>query len=368
MARSLTRFRRLILSLGSVTLAGDTAFNLANRIDLINATLSTGGNAYNLTLNGDTYFQWQNTTVDAALANINLAGGTWGLVGQNSFGNPADTLTLSANSTLIFYGTSYVNKGVDFQGGLIQTGGGNNVMNGPMTLESGFDTVEIGGGTSLTLSNILSGNGTLDMSGGSGLLTVAGNSPSYIGNLYVNGGTVTLNGSIGGTVTDKLNTSFGGSGSASGLVDVSGTFLPGAAGAAGTFNAQGGLTLENGATVTMDLAPNLAVGGGTNDLVVVTGNLTVSGNNITINPLLGTLASGSYTLFTYSGNLTGTFGTAATVAPSRYSFTIDTTSTAHQVKLIVSGSADTLVWNNGTGQRSVGCAKFRQLEQLDHAC
>ena len=80
-------------SLGSVTLAGDTAFNLANRIDLINATLSTGGNAYNLTLNGDTYFQWQNTTVDAALANINLAGGTWGLVGQNSFGNPADTLT-----------------------------------------------------------------------------------------------------------------------------------------------------------------------------------------------------------------------------------------------------------------------------------
>ena len=59
---------------------------------------------------------------------------------------------------------------MDFQGGLIQTGGSNNVMNGPMTLESGFDTVEIGGGTSLTLSNILSGNGTLDMSGGSGLL------------------------------------------------------------------------------------------------------------------------------------------------------------------------------------------------------
>jgi fibronectin-binding autotransporter adhesin len=333
-------------SLGSVTLAGNTSFNLANRIDLINATLSTGGNAYNLTLNGNTYFQWQNTTVDAALGNINLTGGTWGLLGQNSFGNPANTLTLSANSTLVFYGTSYVNKGVDFQGGLIQTAGGDNVMNGAMTLESGFDTFQIGGGTSLTLSNILSGSGTLYMSGGSGSLVLAGNSPSYTGNVTVNGGTVTLNGSIGGTVTDKINTTLAGSGSASGLVDVSGTFLPGAASVAGTFHAQGGLTLESGAALTMDLAPNLAIGGGTNDLVAVTGDLTVNGNNITINPLVGTLATGTYTLFTYTGSLIGSFGTAATVAQSRYSFTIDT-STAHQVKLIVSGVADTLAWNNG---------------------
>ncbi len=333
-------------SLASVTLAGNTAFNLANRVDLINATLNTGGNAYNLTLNGNTYFQWQNTTVDAALGNINLTGGSWGLVGQNSFGNPANTLTLSANSTLVFYNTSYVNKGVDFQGGLIQTAGGNNVMNGAMTLEPGFDTFQIGGGTSLTLSNILSGTGTLDMSGGSGSLVLAGISPSYTGNLYVNGGTVTLNGSIGGTVTDKINTTLAGSGSASGLVDVSGVFLPGAASVAGTFNAQGGLTLEGSAAVTMDLAPTLAIGGGTNDLVAVTGNLTVNGNNITINPLVGTLATGSYTLFTYTGSLIGSFGPATTVAPSRYGFTIDT-STAHQVKLIVSGVANTLAWNNG---------------------
>jgi fibronectin-binding autotransporter adhesin len=333
-------------SLASVTLAGDTAFNLANRIDLINATLSTGGNAYNLTLNGNTYFQWQNTTVDAALGNINFASGTWGLVGQNSFGNPANTLILSVNATLLYYGTSYVNKGVDFQGGLIQTAGGDNVMNGAMTLEPGFDTIQVGGGTSLTLSNILSGSGTLYMSGGSGSLVLAGNSPSYTGNLYVNGGTATLNGSIGGTVTSKINTTLAGSGSASGLVDVSGAFLPGTAGVAGTFQAQGGLTLEGGAAVTMDLVPNLTIGGGTNDLVVVAGNLTVNGNNITINPLVGTLATGTYTLFTYTGNLVGSFGTAATVAQSRYGFTIDT-STAHQVKLIVSGVANTLAWNNG---------------------
>jgi len=333
-------------SLASVTLAGDTSFNLANRIDLINATLSTGGHAYNLTLNGNTYFQWQNTTVDAALGNINFASGTWGLVGQNSFGNPASTLTISVNSTLLYYGTSYVNKGVDFQNGLIQTAGGDNVMNGAMTLESGFDTFQVGGGTSLTLSNILSGTGTLYMSGGSGSLVLAGNSPSYTGNVFVNGGSVTLNGSIGGTVTSKINTTLAGSGSASGLVDVSGAFLPGTAGVAGTFNAQGGLTLEGSAAVTVDLAPNLAIGGGTNDLVAVTGDLNVNGNNITINPLTGTLANGTYILFTYTGNLNGSFGTASTVSQSRYGFAIDT-STPHQVKLNVTGVANVLAWNNG---------------------
>ena len=69
-------------------------------------------------------------------------------------------------------------------------------------------------------------------------------------------------------------------------------------------------------------------------------------NNITINPLTGVLASGSYTLFTYSGNLIGSFGTASTLAPSRYSLALDT-STPHVVKLTVTGTADTLEWNNG---------------------
>src|SRR6185312_16003642 len=90
----------------------------------------------------------------------------------------------------------------------------------------------------------------------------------------------------------------------------------------------------------------LSVGGGVNDLVAVTGDLNVNGNNITINPLNGTLANGSYTLFTYTGTLNGSFGSASTVSQSRYGFTIDT-STAHQVKLIVSGVPNVLAWNNG---------------------
>ena len=332
----------------SVTLAGNTTFGVPNRWDLINATLGTGGNAYNLTLNSSTYFEWSSVSVDPALANINLLSGTWGVKGSTTFGNPGSTLTLSPGAQLVFWNPNvYMNKAVDFQAGAtISVGGGDHIMNGAMTLETGFCSFSIAGGTSLTVSNVLSGNGTIYINGGTGTLVLGGNSPSYTGNVSLYTGSVVVNGTIGGTMTSQSGTTVAGGGTVSGLADVSGALLPGTAGAAGTFHAQGGLTLEGGAAVTMDLAPTLGIGGGTNDLVAVTGDLTVNGNNITINPLVGTLATGTYTLFTYTGNLIGSFGTAATVAQSRYGFTIDT-STAHQVKLIVSGVANILAWNNG---------------------
>lgn len=332
----------------SLTLAGDTTLGMPTRWDLSSATVGTGGNPYNLTLTGTGYFQWNNVAVDPALANINLLAGTWGVVGTTTFGNPASTLTLASGATLTFYNPNvYLNKGVDFQSGAtISVGGGNHVMNGAMTLEPGYCSFNIPSSTSLTVSNVLSGSGTIYLNGGSGTLTLGGNSPAYTGNVALYTGTVVANGALGGTITSQAGSTVAGGGSVAGLVDVSGALLPGAAGAAGTFSAQGGLTLESGASVTMDLAPTTGVGGGTNDLVSVTGDLTVNGNNISINPLTGTLANGTYTLFTYTGNLIGSFGTAATASQSRYGFTIDT-SVPHQVRLIVTGVPNLLAWNNG---------------------
>jgi len=332
----------------SITLAGDTTFGIPNRWDLINATVGTGGNAYNLTFNNSTYFEWSSVAVDPALANINLLSGTWGVKGSTTFGNPSSTLTLSPGATLTFWNPNvYMNKAVDFQSGAaISVGGGDHIMNGTMILESGFCLFNISGGASLNISNVLSGSGSFYANGGSGTVILSGNSPSFTGGVALFSGQLTLNGTIGSGISSLAGTTLAGSGKANGLVDVGGAFYPGGVSAAGTFSAAGGLTLESGGPVTMDLAPTLGIGGGTNDLVVVTGDLTVNGNNITINPLVGTLATGNYTLFTYTGNLIGSFGTAATVAQSRYGFTIDT-STAHQVKLIVSGVANTLAWNNG---------------------
>jgi len=338
----------------SITLAGDTTFDYPNRWDLGSTnggvTLSTGGNAYNLTLNSSGYFEWLNLSIDPALANINLVSGTLGIAGSTTFGNSNDTLTLGSSAELVFYGSPYstLNKGIDFQdGAIISCTGGNNFMSGAMTLEVGYCTFDISGGTSITISNVLSGTGVFYQQGGSGTITLDGNSPSFTGGVLLYEGQLTLNGIIGSGITAESGSTVAGSGNAEGLVDVSGALLPGSASAAGTFTASG-LTLENGATITMDLAPATTVGDGTNDLIVVNGNLTVNGNNININPLAGTLASGTYTLFTYTGTLNGSFGTASTSSSSRYNFTIST-STPHQVNLVVTGMANLLKWNNGAG-------------------
>ncbi|HUA65619.1 MAG TPA: autotransporter-associated beta strand repeat-containing protein [Alphaproteobacteria bacterium] len=340
----------------SVTLAGDSTFSYPNRWDFDASSpggvvLSTGGNPYNLTLNGSTYFQWQNVSVDPALANINLEGGEFGIVGSTTFGNPTGVLTIGPSAALVFYGGSanFMNKGVDFQsGGYIDNNGGNNIMTGAMTLETGYADFEINSG-SLTVSNVLSGSGVFYVQGGTGPVAIDGNSPAFTGSVLLYDGQVTLNGLIGSGVTTEANTTLTGSGTAEGLVDISGGFLPGNANSGATFNAAGGLTLEGGAGLTNGLAPTLS---GSSDLTAVTGNLTVNGNTIYINPFSGGLQSGAvYPIITYSGTLTGSFAGAQTLLPTAYSFTVTniTSTTPKQIAVIVSGSAANLTWNNGSG-------------------
>jgi autotransporter-associated beta strand protein len=333
----------------NIILTGDTAFYYPTRWDLGSASggsvLGTDGNPHNLTLNGNSgYFEWKNLAVLAPLANINLASGTLGVAGTTSFGDSNATLAIYPGAGLTFYGPSVtVNKNVDFQNGAtINNGSGSTVMNGAMTLEAGNCAVTVGGGTTLTINDVLTGSGIFSQDNGSGTTVLNGNSPSFSGGIELYEGQITLNGLIGGGLTNIAGSTLAGSGSAGGWVDLAGAFYPGGVGAPGTFRA-GGLTLESSCSLTMDLAPSPAGG---NDLIAVTGDLRVSGNNISINPILGTLASGIYRLFNYTGNLTGTFGTASMVAPSRYTLSIDT-SVPHEVNLIVSGTSELLAWNNG---------------------
>ena len=339
-----------------ITLTGDTTFGYANRWDLNSATLSTGGNPYNLTLAGNgysgSYLEWSSLAIDPALANINIASVTLGLKGSTSLGNPSGTLTLTPNGALTFYNPNVaINKQVDFQAGsFINVGGGDHIMAGAMTLEPGYCSFNINGGTSLTISNVLSGSGTMYLNGGSGSLILAGNSPSYSGNVLVYNGTVVLNGLIGGSITSQSATTVAGSGTADGLVDVSGALQPGKAGVAGTFHAQGGLTLEGGAALTCDLSASTA---GANDLVQIGGDLNLNGNNLNINPTGGGLANGTYTLVTYTGNMNGSFGTVATTFATSYMLVLTnvTTTTPKQIQLIVTGNSQSsqLIWNNASG-------------------
>jgi fibronectin-binding autotransporter adhesin len=334
----------------NIILTGDATFTYPTRWDLGSSdggsVLGTDGNPHDLTLNSSVnYIEWNNLSVLPPLANINIAAGNLGVVGSTTFGDTNATLAIYPSAQLTIYGASVVvNKNVDFQNGAtIDNAYGANTMNGIMTLEPGTGTVIVGGGTTLTLNDVLTGSGVFYQTTGTGTTILNGDSPSFTGGIALYNGQITLNGSIGGGITNFADTILAGSGSAGGPVDLSGAFYPGGVGTPGTFTAGGGLTLESSATLTMDLAPSL---GGASDLIAVTGNLTVNGNNISLNPISGTLADGTYPLFTYTGSLSGTFGTASTVAASRYTFTINT-STPGQVNLVVTGTADVLEWNNG---------------------
>ncbi|HEY9509654.1 MAG TPA: autotransporter-associated beta strand repeat-containing protein, partial [Verrucomicrobiae bacterium] len=222
----------------SVTLAGDTTFNFPNRWDLSGATLSTENHPYNLTLNSAGYFEFKNVAMDSALADITIASGNLGLIGTTSLGDPAATLTLSSGAALTFYNDGgnnvSITKHMDFQSGAsINVGGGNDVINGSMILADGYCSFNIGGGTSLTLSNTLSGPGIIYPNTGNGTLILAGNSPAFSGGVALYNGEVVLNGSIGSGITGVFDTRVSGTGTASGLVDISGALLPGRTGVAG---------------------------------------------------------------------------------------------------------------------------------------
>jgi fibronectin-binding autotransporter adhesin len=354
----------------SITLTGDATFDYPNRWDFASgSTIGTGGNAYNLTLVSSGYFQWGNTTLDPALGNINLTSGQLGVVGTTTFGNPSSTLTLSAGAALVFYGSpySFVNKQVDFQSGAaIDCYGGNNIMSGGMTLEPGFCQFNISSGTSLSISNVLTGSGVFYLNGGTGSAILLGNSPSFTGGVALYTGGLVLDGTIGSGITSQSGTVVAGRGTANGIVDVSGALQPGDQNVAGTFAAVGGLTLESGASLTEGLSTTI---GGNNDLVAVTGNLSVNGNTIFINPTGGILQNGIYPLITYTGSLAGSFAGVQTVSPSVYTLTLTniTTTSPKQIGVIVSGSPSVLLWNNGANNGEWDFSSFNWSNVVTHA-
>lgn len=185
------------------------------------------------------------------------------------------------------------------------------------------------------------------------------------GGIY--GGALAINGTLGSGVVCEGGAILGGSGTVNGLSDVFGALLPGNGNAAGTFNAAGGLTLESGATVTNGLSTTV---NGSNDLIVVSGGLTVNDNPIVINPLGGTLQNGIYPLIKYTGGLSGSFGAIQTASPSIYSLTLTniTSTTPNEIAVIVSGTPSALFWNNASGNDQWDVlGSFNWTDMVDHA-
>ncbi len=318
----------------------------------------------------------------AETSTYNLSGGSI------SFGSAPSVTTPSAGGELA--GGIYV--GIDGTGIFNQTGGtvtSNYVVLDNRTDTAGTDQYNLSGGT-LNLSSswgIIRRNtsaefnfsgGTIRNSGSGVIaaidspLTVsntpvldtngASNGLNLVQGLTGSAGTLTAQG--GGTVFLNGTSTFPGTLSIADATVLSGTgTFPGNAsinnvspGATTPYASPGTLTLgDPGAgattttvtgTATFDLnAVDSAFG---NDKVVVNDDLNLTGSKILPRFYNGVPLAGTYTLYTYSGLLTGTpvLDPAFTGVTPSLGFTIDTTVTG-VVSLIVTGSAAGLTWVGG---------------------
>jgi autotransporter-associated beta strand protein len=210
-------------------------------------------------------------------------------------------------------------------------------------------TVALGNNT-LTLTNaagtfagVISGGGGL-VKQGSGLFTLAG-ANDYTGATTVADGNLRVNGSVAGAVTVQSGATLSGIGSVGGLVTVQSGGTLSAGQSPGTITL-GALNLNAGSTSVFELGSPGVVGGATNDLVNVTGNLTLGGT-LSVNAP----SAGYYRLFNY-GTLTPS--NFAAISGSSNGTPVVLTNVPNQVNLSIAAAGQRIQFWDGADQAGNG--------------
>jgi len=148
------------------------------------------------------------------------------------------------------------------------------------------------------------------------------NDPTAVGN--------TSSGTGSGAVTIAVTATLGGTGRVGGALTIDGTVAPGAT--LGTLKVGGNVALDATSHTAIDFA-----NGGLSDLLDITGNLTI--NSGAFLDLTGS-GAGPWTIASYTGLLTGTFGANVTGLPSGYAVDYGTSGL---IKIVSAGVAGD--WN-----------------------
>ena len=358
------------LSFGGGTLLANATLDLgAARTMTLNAgggTLDVPG-ANVLAVSGVVSGSGSLTKVDTGSLILSAANTNNGTVAVNG-----GILIMAASNNL---GDGSATNALSFSGGTLQSTGVSVDLGAtrPVVAGSGGGTLDVPNSNTLTISGSISGSGNLTKTS-PGALIFSGASPSYTGTTALNAGqltvsgsaaasattvasgallngtgtvgTVTVSGQLDGTLTaGPVTVASGGLATGNlttGALTVSGsaTISPGGPGLSGTINTSG-LTLNSGAIVNFDVGTTAAGG---SDSIAVTGDVALNGATLNINRI-GGFGAGTYTLLTYTGNLTSQGLTLGTVPPG-YLCALDFT-VPNKINLNVSLNAVAHTWTAG---------------------
>jgi autotransporter-associated beta strand protein len=249
-----------------------------------------------------------------AVSLIKTGTGSWGILGDNTFTGGLSiqqgTLLLRAitapGAGVVTIGSAGNSAILDLNGGrrdIMGLATAGTAANQTITSTAPGGILNYVGATTSTFGGVISGSTasftavTVNNAGASLTLTAAN---TYTGATTIDAGTLRVNGSLaaGSAVTVKSGGTLGGSGgtiNGTTSIQSAGILAPGA-GAPGTLTFSGGLTLDTGATLAMEL-------GSASDKVLVTGGtLTGPAGTVALDVTdAGGLGGGTYTLMDWSG-------------------------------------------------------------------
>ena len=352
------------------------------------ASLSTGGNPYNLTKVGNNQVSFVGITVDPALANVDIQEGVLDLeAATNGLGNPAKNVTVESGGILNFYNySSGLNKQVHLNGGMLYAQSNSlatdNTISGPVFVTDAGGTLNTGGARddypTTVATTVMTINGAIQHdTGGTSAAIVTKLGPgtailnganTFTGTMNLNDGTLVINNSWAGPVTMASSsaavTTLAGTGTISGMVtdNYNTNIAPGAtanSGSVGTLNLNGGLTIggDGSGKITIDLSSNPSSG---NDLINVNGPLTTYGaTNLAVNIIGGYLQGSTggthYPLIHYSSAPSGWTDGSSIGTPNittRQTYSVVNDAATHTIDLVVYGSVANLTWVGGVNSNA----------------
>ena len=266
--------------------AGVSGLSFANTVELFIAPVVDSG-AGNLTLSGPVQ----------GIGSLTKTGSGW--LSLSSANTYTGGTIVSAGEIRAGNNTSFGTNSVDLATGTtLSTSVAGLTIANAIILDSGTQTINPGAAGTLTLTTGgISGNGGFFKTGSARLWLSGPN--TYSGGTEVVAGELRVDSSTGtGSTQVNSGATLSGTGSlaATTFILSGGAVAPGSS--PGTINFVN-LDLASGSFLNFDLDTPGIVGGGVNDLIIVSGSLTLDGTLI-VNPL-GGFGAGTYRIFNYTG-------------------------------------------------------------------